>query len=140
MSILLFGQIERKLVVYGEIIVAGPSAGIPMVVIGGVTFFTVITSQTLGTAITLPCVLMTKRCLTIALTFLTGPTINRITPVACLAFVTIGTIGQMVAGLQASFIVWARTMSITLTTRTVSKVPSLNGTFNLLVGPTIPTG
>jgi hypothetical protein len=131
MPIVLFRQIERKLIVDGQIVVTRSFARIAVIVIGGVTLFTMVAGQTFGAAKALARFTITKLGLTIALAFLALATIDRIAPVAGLAFVTVGTVRQVGARLLTRSGIGAHRMAVALACGTVGEVPTLDWTLIL---------
>lgn len=91
MTILLLRQIKRKLIVNGQIIVTGSFAGITVIMIGGIAFFAMITSQTFRAAIAFGRFMMAVSGLSVTLALLADATIYRAAPVAGFAAFTIGT-------------------------------------------------
>lgn len=91
MAILLFREIERELVVNGQIVVARSFARITVIVIGGVTLFAMIAGQTFCAAIAFGRFMVAVSGLTVALAFLADAAVHGTAPVSRFAAFTIGT-------------------------------------------------
>lgn len=90
MAVLLLRQIERELIVDGQIIVAGAFARIAVIVIGAVALLAVVAGQAFGAAIAFRRLRMAVGRLTVAFALAAWAAIDRITPEAGTACVTIG--------------------------------------------------
>lgn len=139
MAVFLFRQIEGELVIDGEIVVAGPAAGVPVVVIGGVALLAVIPGKAFGAAETLARFAVAVLGLSVAFALLAGSTVHRIAPVAGFALFTVGTHHGVLTRLFASLGIRTSAMAITLATGAVSEVPPSRRTFHFLVGTGIAT-
>lgn len=139
MAVFLFRQIEGELVIDGEIVVAGPAAGVPVVVIGGVALLAVIPGKAFGAAETLARFAVAVLGLSVAFALLAGSAVHRIAPVAGFALFTVGTHHGVLTRLFASLGIRTSAMAITLATGAVSEVPPSRRTFHFLVGTGIAT-
>lgn len=140
MAVVLLGQIEGELVVDGQLVVTRAFTGIPVVMIRGITLFTVIPCQSLCAAVTLARLSIAVLRLSIALALFTLATIHWVPVIPCLALVTLTACGQVIARLLTGLPIFARTVSITLTLGTVGKVPSVHQTLHFLMWATITSG
>lgn len=127
MSVLLLGQIKSELVVYGEIVEAGISLWIAMIMVRSVTFLTIIARESLGVAVALAILRMTTRGLIITLTGRAFAAINGISPESWLAFITICTfnVALALATCRAIFHT-ARGMAIALAAWTMCEKPLID--------------
>lgn len=91
-AILLLGEIERELVVDGEIIVTGAFARIAVVVISDVTFLAVVSRKAFRAAETFSSLAIAMRRLVITFALLTLATVHGIAPVTRFALFAVGTV------------------------------------------------
>lgn len=96
-----------------------------MIVIGAIAFLTMIARQALCAAVAFRRFRMTLCCLSIAFAFTTHSAINRITPIAGTACVTIRSCRQIIARLIANSPIQTITMAITLTAWALCEIPEL---------------
>lgn len=139
MAVFLLRQIEGELIIDGEIVVAGPAAGVPVVVIGGVALLAVIPGKAFGAAETLARFAVAVLGLSVAFALLAGSTVHRIAPVAGFALFTVRTHHGVLARLFASLGIRTSAMAITLATGAVSEVPPSRRTFHFLVSTGVAT-
>jgi hypothetical protein len=126
-SVLLLGQIKSELVVYGEIVEAGISLWIAMIMVCSVTFFTVIAGESFGVAVALAILGMAARGLIITLARVALATINWISPESWLASITIWTfyVALTLATCRAIFCT-ARGMTVALAAWTMCEKPLID--------------
>lgn len=105
MAVLLLRQIERKLIVNGQIIVTRSFARIAVIVIGGVALFAMIAGQAFGAAIAFGRFVVAMRRLTVALALLADAAVHGAAPVSGFAALTIGAGRQILAWLQAGVMI-----------------------------------
>lgn len=140
MPILLLRQIERKLIVDGQIVVARSLARIAVIVIGGVALFAMVARQPFGAAIALCRFVVAVRRLAVALALLTDATVDRAAPVAGFAALTIGAGRQILARLDTGVMIGARAVAVALAAGTVRKMPPIGGALHFILGATITAG
>lgn len=137
MAILLLGQIERELIVNGQIVVAGSFAWITVIVIGGVALFAMIARQTFGAAIAFGRFVMAVSGLAVALAFLADSAVDRTSPESGFAAFTVGTGREVLAGLKAGMMVGTGAVAIALAARAVREVPPIGLALHFVLGTTI---
>lgn len=97
-TVFLLRQIKRKLVVNSEIVVARILFRIAVIVICGITLFTMIARKSFRAAETFARLWIAVRRLVVTLASLTRAAIDRIPPVASFAFITIRSVDVSITG------------------------------------------
>lgn len=137
MPVVLLRQIERELVVDGQLVVTRPFARVPVVMIRRVTLLAMIPRQSLRAAVTLARLPVAMLRLAVALALLARPSVHRVPEITRLALLTVTARRQVATRLHARLPILAGAVPVALTLRTVGKVPPMHQTLHLLVRPSI---